>query len=163
MKKRLITGGTQDPLLPQLLAGIDRADEIELGVAFIKATGLRLLFDHLVDRLSKNPSPTVRILTSDYLDVTDPQALRRLLLLNERGADVRIYEAGEQSFHLKAYIFVRTDRGGSVYGEAFIGSSNISETALTTGLEWNYRVMEQTEGSIDEGFHEIRQRFSGAL
>jgi superfamily II DNA or RNA helicase/HKD family nuclease/SOS-response transcriptional repressor LexA len=159
MKKRLITGGTQNPLLPQLLAGIDRADEIELGVAFIKATGLRLLFDHLVDRLSKDPSPTVRILTSDYLDVTDPQALRRLLLLDERGADVRIYEAGEQSFHLKAYIFVRTDRGGGVYGEAFIGSSNISETALTTGLEWNYRVMEPTEGPIDEGFQEIRQSF----
>jgi len=74
--QRLITGGTDNPLLPQLLSAIARADEIELAVAFIKSSGLSLLFNHLVDRITQTPPPRMRILTSDYLDVTDPQALR---------------------------------------------------------------------------------------
>jgi len=51
--QRLITGGTDNPLLPQLLSAIDRADEIELAVAFIKSSGLSLLFNHLVDRITQ--------------------------------------------------------------------------------------------------------------
>ena len=159
-RQHLITGGGDQPLIRELLDAIHRADEIELAVAFIKVSGLELLFDALAHRLADAPPATVRILTSDYLDVTDPLALRRLILLKEAGADVRIYETGKQSFHLKAYIFVRTE-SGLLCGDAFIGSSNISQTALTSGLEWNYRVVDagQADDSGRRGFAEVRKAF----
>ena len=101
------------------------------------------------------------MLTSDYLEVTDPAALRRLLLLAERGAEVRLFEAGDHSFHLKAYICVRSDQGQTLWGSAFIGSSNISRTALTDGLEWNFRI-DHPEDLADPAashFREIREEF----
>lgn len=157
---QLITGGTDQPLVDRLLDAIHRAEEIELAVAFIKASGLDLLFDALAQRLEVPPTARLRILTSDYLDVTDPAALRRLMLLVDAGAEVRVYESGQRSFHLKAYIFVRTETG-VLCGDAFVGSSNISKTALTDGLEWNYRVTDpgKADDSGRHGFTEIRQAF----
>ena len=69
------------------------------------------------------------------MDITDPEALRLLLLLQERGAEVRVYTtAQEGSFHLKAYLFARLEQQVLVAGTAFIGSSNISRQALQDGL-----------------------------
>jgi len=159
---RLITGGENNPFLPCLLEGIRQADEIEMAVAFIKATGLRLLFADLKDAIapaeeSKRQPARLRIITSDYLDVTDPEALRSLMLLQERGAQIRVYEAAESSFHMKAYIFVRhSDRVG-MHGMAFVGSSNISRQALQNGLEWNYRI--DADPYNITGIAEIRCRF----
>jgi HKD family nuclease len=142
--RKLVTGG-DDPFLPHLLKSIGRANEIDIAVAFVKTAGLRLLMPDLVVALSpaedtqKTPC-CVRILTSDYLDVTDPESLRLLMLLQEQGADTRVFETGDASFHLKAYLFARSADGRVAEGTAFVGSSNISRQALTDGLEWNYRV-----------------------
>lgn len=108
-------------------------------MAFIRQSGLELIFGALRDAMDRHA--VIRVLTSDYLDVTEPQALRRLVLLSERGADVRLFSTdGDPSFHIKCYIFLRR-RGESVFtGCAFVGSSNISCMALTRGLEWNLRV-----------------------
>ena len=137
-----------------------RADAIDLAVAFIKSSGLALIFDSLVQRLTQEPQAQVRILTSDYLNVTDPAALRQLMRLAERGADIRVFESGDTSFHLKTYIFVRTEESALV-GEAFVGSSNLSKTALTSGLEWNYRVITPDAESVDGDapFQTIREEF----
>lgn len=160
---RLITGGEKNPFLPVLLEGIRQAVEIDMAVAFIKATGLRLLFADLKDAItpdeeSNRQRARLRIITSDYLDVTDPEALRSLMLLQERGAQIRVYQSTDSSFHMKAYIFVRhMDRSG-VNGMAFVGSSNISRQALQDGLEWNYRIdsdPQRNSGCISE----IRSRF----
>ncbi len=108
-------------------------------MAFIRQSGLDLIFDALRDAMDRRV--LIRVLTSDYLDVTEPQALRRLMLLAERGADVRIFStAGDPSFHIKSYIFLRRDGEDFFDGCAFVGSSNISNMALTRGLEWNLRV-----------------------
>ncbi|MBK1724437.1 DEAD/DEAH box helicase family protein [Thiocystis violacea] len=139
MGQYLTTGGARDPFLPRLLDAIRRANTIDLAVSFIKTSGLALLYPTLVDAVDTRAA-RLRVLTSDYLDVTDPQALRRLMLLSERGADVRLFESSGQSFHLKAYICVHCDAGETLWGTAFVGSSNISRTALTDGLEWNVRI-----------------------
>lgn len=139
MQPYLTTGGANDPFLPRLLAAIRQANRIDLAVAFIKSSGLALAYPALVDAVETR-NAQLRVLTSDYLDVTDPQALRRLMLLAERGADIRVFEAGQQSFHLKAYICTENSAGRTVWGAAFVGSSNLSRTALTDGLEWNLRV-----------------------
>lgn len=163
--EKLITGGQQNPFLPSLLAGIRQATEIDMTVAFIKATGLRLLFPDLKEAIdpseeSQRPPVRLRIITSDYLDVTDPEALRSLMLLQERGAQVRVYESDGTSFHMKAYIFVRQVGENVAHGMAFVGSSNISRMALQDGLEWNYRIEASgSESSDHSGFAEIRSRF----
>ena len=147
----LAVGGT-DHFLPRLIAAINQAAEIEMAVAFIRQTGLALLFDALADALQRNVP--VRILTGDYLFLTDPQALRTLMLLKEAGANVRVYCTQQAtSFHMKAYIFVRQEG----QGRAFIGSSNISRSALKEGLEWNLRV---DANENPERFAEIRRHFA---
>lgn len=158
-KKHLVTGG-EDPFLPHLSSAINQASEIYLAVAFVKATGLRLLLPDLHsalkgDEASKRHSARVRVLTSDYLDVTDPEALRLLMLLQAQGAQVKVYESAGSSFHLKAYLFAQLDGANGLKGTAFIGSSNISRQALQTGLEWNYRI----DYPGDNGYLEARSRF----
>ena len=157
---KLFTGDARHPFLPQLRHAITEADEIDLAVSFVKTTGLRLMLPDLLDALTRDLAHTrtqarLRILTSDYLDITDPEALRLLMLLAEQGAKVRIFEAGKTSFHMKAYLFARFPAPQRLQGTAFIGSSNISRQALTDGLEWNYRV----DYPGDDGFIEARARF----
>jgi len=159
VKNRLVTGG-DDPFLPHLSTEINQASEIDLAVAFIKTTGMRLLMPDLQSALggiseSKREPARIRVLTSDYLDVTDPEALRLLMLLQEKGAQVKVYESAGGSFHLKAYLFAKPHGEFSNTGTAFIGSSNISRQALQHGLEWNYRI----DYPSDEGYLEARSRF----
>lgn len=157
---KLVTGGS-DPFLPHLSKAMAGANDIALAVSFVKTTGLRLLMPDLQAALARHVADAertggVRILTSDYLGITDPEALRWLLLLQQEGADVRVFVTGaDASFHLKAYLFARTTAAG-IEGTAFIGSSNISQQALQQGLEWNYRVVYPD----DAGFLEAQQRFS---
>jgi HKD family nuclease len=157
--RKLVTGGS-DPFLPHLSTAISGATDIAIAVSFVKVSGLRLLLPDLIAQLRPTDGDArapgrIRFLTSDYLDVTDPDALRLLSLLQQDGADVRIYVTADDSFHLKAYIFSTSTEGRLVSGTAFIGSSNISKQALQSGLEWNYRVAYPG----DEGFLEARERF----
>jgi superfamily II DNA or RNA helicase/HKD family nuclease/SOS-response transcriptional repressor LexA len=153
--QRLVTGG-DDHFLPHLSAAFARSNQADLAVSFVKTSGLRLLWPDLQAMAEAGGIHRVRVLTSDYLDITDPEALRLLLLLQESGAAVRVFATQNQdSFHLKAYVFARVKHGQLVAGTAFIGSSNISSKALRDGLEWNYRVVFPQ----DAGYLEARQRF----
>jgi superfamily II DNA or RNA helicase/HKD family nuclease/SOS-response transcriptional repressor LexA len=153
--QRLVTGG-DDHFLPHLSAAFARSNQADLAVSFVKTSGLRLLWPDLQAMAEAGGMHRVRVLTSDYLDITDPEALRLLLLLQESGAEVRVFATkNHDSFHLKAYVFARVEGGQLVAGTAFIGSSNISRTALRDGLEWNYRVVFPQ----DAGYLEARQRF----
>jgi superfamily II DNA or RNA helicase/SOS-response transcriptional repressor LexA len=137
--QHLYTGGKQSPFLPGLLAAINHATQIDITTAFIRQTGLVLITDALEEALCRNVR--VRILTGDYLGITDPAALRTLMVLKELGAEVKIFESlGKVSFHMKAYLFIRQSGDQQIEGCAFVGSSNISQAALQTGLEWNLRV-----------------------
>lgn len=153
--------GGNDPFLPKLVHEINRAHEIDISVSFIMSSGLNLLMPDLHSALkpsadSQRSPARMRVLTCDYLDVTDIEACRLLMLLKEQGAEVRVFEARKSSFHMKAYIFASHHPDHGLHGTAFIGSSNISKQALRTGLEWNYRV----EYPGDAGFLEARQHFN---
>ncbi len=129
-----LLSGPEMPLLPRLRDAIDRAVEVDLCVAFVLPSGVDLLWGHLRDLVRRKGR--LRILTGDYLDVTDPDALAKLSDLGD-GAEVRVIETYGRSFHPKGYLAGFAD--GSAL--AFIGSSNLSGSALHLGVEWNWQVV----------------------
>lgn len=141
-KPALITGQNTPHLVHELRRALTTATHIEIAVSFIRNSGLSLLFDDIEQALmSSSRQVQLCLLTSDYMNITEPQALKRLMLLQERGADIRVFNSQKaKSFHLKTYIFVREEDSQLLSAAAFIGSSNISKTALTDGIEWNYRI-----------------------
>src|SRR5690554_3999152 len=163
----LITGGSDNQLLPALRRALTHATEIEIAVSFIRSTGLNLIFDDLAAALQSDARDVrLTLLTSDYMCITDPKALKKLMLLAERGADVRVFETGaSDSFHLKAYIFVRSQQGELISADAFVGSSNISAKALTDGLEWNYHLdyPNEADSLAAKRIDEVRQQFAQLL
>jgi HKD family nuclease/diadenosine tetraphosphate (Ap4A) HIT family hydrolase len=154
----LFRGGVDDPLLPHLKHHLAQSTTADIAVAFTMRSGLELLQVHLQELLDRGG--TVRLLTGDYLAATDPDALLRILDLSGQ-IDCRVFEtagsslagAYSRSFHPKAYIFDHRDGTAA----AFVGSSNLSEIALTSGIEWNYRVVESRDQS---GLREIREAFA---
>src|SRR5206468_5369183 len=149
----LISGG-DDPLLPHLRAHLSAALDVDIAVAFILERGLAQIEEHLKDLVEGGGQ--LRVLTGDYREVTEPDALVRLLdlstLAGSRSVELRVFESGDTSFHPKAYIVHLPDGDGV----AFVGSSNLSETALGTGVEWNYRVVPARDRA---GFRAIRDTF----
>lgn len=167
-KKHLLTGGSNSQLLPELRKAIAQASEIEIAVSFIKLSGLNLLFEELADFLTSERFKKLVVLTSDYMSITEPNALRKLMLLKERGADIRIHDSRsgkEASFHLKTYIFVHFKGETLYHADAFVGSSNVSKPALTDGLEWNYHIdyPGSTGTSSVEKIYELKIEFETLL
>ncbi|WP_394241105.1 DEAD/DEAH box helicase family protein [Vibrio astriarenae] len=166
LKDNLLTVGGDDPLLPQLIHAINHATEIEIAVSFIQPSGLDLLLPSIheaIERRENTDYPLkLRVLTSDYLHITHPIALRALIELEGEHVEVKVFETNNRSFHLKSYIFVRTDATKSFYnGTAYIGSNNISKAALTCAHEWCLRLdYRQPEDSAEaKQFHYIREQF----
>ena len=162
----LFTGGSSvdpsfdRPLLAPLLAAINQASEIDITVSFIRQSGLSLLNNALEDAQARGAR--IRIITSDYLDVTEPVALRELMQFAERGAEVRIYESlNNPGFHMKSYLFIHTSTPEQLQGCAFVGSSNISRAALTQSLEWNWcqQVDEQPDAPAARTLLQLRAEF----
>ena len=132
----LVRGG-HDPLLDLLIQDLDRARRADLAVAFVLDSGAKILYPHLEDLLSRGG--TLRLLTGDYLQASEPRALRRLLDLQTEfptAVSLHVYETRSGSFHPKAYVF----HADAPHGVAYVGSSNMTRIALTHGLEWDYRI-----------------------
>ena len=118
-------------------------DQIDMAVSFIMKSGLALIADHLEAALQRGAH--IRILTTDYLDITDPDALAALLDLADwpeaSGSvgrlDVKVFHDPSTSFHPKAYLF-RSSYGPAAGG--FVGSSNLSGSGIDGGVEWNLGV-----------------------
>ena len=141
--------GAEDPLLPHFLAHLDRAVSVDICVAFVQLSGLRLVEEHLRDLLNRGGK--LRFLTGDYLDITDPQALHGLLDIDGQ-VELRIFETRRVSFHPKSYLFHFADGTTT----ALVGSSNLTGSALRASIEWNYRVVTPTDA---RGIAEVQKAF----
>lgn len=127
MKQNAFTGDNLD-FYYQIRKSIENADSIDIIVSFLMKSGAELILDEL-----KNSNVKIRILTSRYLNITEPEALYRLKSELKDNLDLRFYNLENKSFHPKAYIFHKKNDS-----EIYIGSSNMSRGALTTSIEWNY-------------------------
>ncbi|MGL5597610.1 MAG: phospholipase D-like domain-containing protein, partial [Aeromonas sp.] len=151
--------GFNDPLLPHLLAAIERTGKgshIDLCVSFIRQSGLVLLRKALHNALSRGAH--LRVITSDYLDVTEPVALRELLKFDSNCTTALIYQSqGNRGFHLKSYLFIQHNEDAKISGQAFVGSSNVSAAALTDSLEWNWSLTSTAGSPMDGVQHSLEQ------
>lgn len=143
-----MTGGADKRmyLYYQLADSIKKADSVDIIVSFLMESGVKMLLGELDNALKRGAK--IRILTGNYLGITQPSAL--YLIKHKLGdqVDLRFYNEKNRSFHPKSYMFHYKD-----YSELYIGSSNISKSALTSGIEWNYRFSNKTDPINYEKFY----------
>jgi superfamily II DNA or RNA helicase len=129
----LMTGTRQDPsLVSQLRKEIATADAVDILCSFIKWSGVRILENSLTQLTADKP---MRVITTSYMGATDLKAVEFLFALSNTGLRIS-YDTQRTRLHAKAYIIHRS----TGFGVAYIGSSNLSQAALTDGLEWNVKI-----------------------
>lgn len=143
LENKLITN-TDIKLLSCIKQAIRNSKKIKLLSAFIMESGVRLILDDLIYAMENGAE--IQILTGYYLGITEPSALYLLKMNLAEAAEIRVFKHKNVSFHAKTYIFQ-----DELKGEIFIGSSNISMSALESGVEWNYNIVKNTED------HEFKQ------
>ncbi|MFO0651488.1 MAG: DEAD/DEAH box helicase family protein [Polyangiales bacterium] len=162
--RALASGGRDDPFVRHLEPLFARARSVSIVAAFAQDSGVELLRALLFE---PEPVPArVRVLTGDYLHITQASALDTLLdwtithpseAARERAlsVEVRVFETEGRvpptSFHPKSW---RVEGDG--FATAFVGSSNLSRSALRDGIEWNLRVDRDRD---PDGYHQVVDAF----
>ena len=132
----------------QVSLEIMSADRIDLLCAFVRWAGVRLIRRELAAFLLSGRQ--MRVIASVYTGSTEKRAIDDLVGL---GAQVRIsYDTTQTRLHAKSWLFERA----SEFDTAYVGSSNLTQSALVDGLEWNVRLTSTDNPDIVE---QIRRTF----
>ena len=142
----LISNG-EEKIVTRLRKYFEDCDEFIISVAFITMGGLSLFLEEFKNL--ENKGIKGKILTGDYLTFTEPKALKKLL--SYKNIDLRI--ATNKKHHTKAYFF----RKGNIW-TLIIGSSNLTQGALTVNFEWNIKVNSLINGKIIKSILEAFNR-----
>ncbi|SDN98105.1 DEAD/DEAH box helicase [Alkalicoccus daliensis] len=142
MGQKLLVNSASGNLLKELTDSLETCDRFYFGVAFVNFSGVQLLLDTLKEAEKRGIQG--KIMTSTYLNFTDPKALERLKAFDH--IDLRVFVTDQQTgFHTKAYIFE--------YEESYkiiIGSSNVTQSALKSNVEWNVEIISKKDGQFVE-------------
>lgn len=118
-----------------------KCDRFQISVAFITMSGITPLLQTLKELENKNIPG--EILTTNYLNFSEPGALKKLNDLSNITLKMYDVEAADEGFHTKGYIF----RKDEIYW-IIIGSSNITSAALTSNREWNTKLISTEQGEM---------------
>jgi superfamily II DNA or RNA helicase len=140
----LVNGRDQPRIGNEVQREIASADAVDLLCAFVKWHGLRILDEQLAELVRRGGR--LRVITTTYIGATERRALDRLV---ELGAEVKIsYETRTTRLHAKAWLFHRA----TGFSTAYVGSSNLSKSAILDGLEWNVRLSAVEQSHLLETF-----------
>lgn len=128
------------------------SDEISWLVSFIKYSGIRIFKKELEE--FTNSGRKLKIITTSYMGATDVKAVEYLSSLPNTEIKVS-YNSEHERLHAKAYLFLRN----TGFHTGYIGSSNLSRSALTNGLEWNLKVTTQEIGHIIDKFQKTFETY----
>lgn len=140
-------------LITHLKEELEQANTVYWISAFAMKSGVQLILLEL--KQAANRKADVKILVGDYLAITQPEALR-ILLENVPTAQIRMFQSYGQSFHPKAYLFRNRQQNTLI-----VGSSNLSKSAMTSGIEWSLSVPTPIEDPLfDQAASEFIRMFT---
>lgn len=138
-------------IVSEIIKELEGCESFDFSVAFITDAGRQLLYKTL--RTLEEKGVPGRILTTDYNLFTQPSALGRLSEF--KNIKIKMFRCEEQQkFHTKGFIFHHKDKT-----TAIIGSSNLTQDALSSTKEWNVRLVSKKDGefisSLEHEFNEL--------
>lgn len=134
---QLLTNSRGQKVLSTIKSELLDCDLFWFSVAFVTTSGLASLKQELIEL--QNRKIRGKILVSQYLDFTQPEALKQLLMFD----NVELRIATESKFHAKGYMFTKKSKNAII-----IGSSNLTAAALSTNKEWNLKLTTSSETEI---------------
>ena len=126
-------------VLNELISELNKCNEFYISIAFITSSGIVPLIETLKSLEKRNIKG--KILTTDYLNFSEPKALKKLLEFSN--LELKLYS--KENFHTKGYIFKFDD-----HYKMIVGSSNLTQTALAKNKEWNLKISSLEEGYLTE-------------
>ncbi|MBM6700060.1 DUF3427 domain-containing protein [Bifidobacterium pullorum subsp. saeculare] len=162
---RLIANRSGDTMGEALHDELEQSDAFTMSVAFVSPGAVKTLFQDFLDNRELHPRTAVtpsRLITSTKNFFNKPAAFWDLLRLGrEADVDVRVWNGGDasptdgpsddpqgQPFHPKGYVFTRRMDNGTPYVNVYVGSSNLTSTALSQQREWNLKVSSLEGGDL---------------
>ncbi|WP_462408537.1 DEAD/DEAH box helicase [Neobacillus sp. Marseille-QA0830] len=140
VEKKLIVNSDKGNLLRELVKSMRECQRFYFSVAFINFSGLQLLLDPLKEAEERGTKG--KIITSTYLNFTDAKALEKIKEFTN--VDLKVFVTDKEiGFHTKAYIFEYRDSF-----KVIIGSSNITQSALKSNIEWNVEIVTKENGQF---------------
>ncbi len=131
--RQLILNTDETTVYEEIRTSLESCVSFNFNVAFMSYSGLQLFLSIFDDLNNKNVAG--KIITSTYLNFSDPKAMRKLLDFNN--IELRVYtDVEKRAYHSKAYLFEYPD-----HYKVIIGSSNLTAKALKSNIEWNVKTV----------------------
>ena len=143
-RPKLLYNDKNNKVINSIRDELKNCEEFTISAAFITMGGITPLLEEFKNLEAKNIKG--KILTTDYLNFTEPKALKKLDSF--KNIEVKLYSQKKEGFHTKGYIFKR----GDVY-RGIVGSSNLTMNALTVNKEWNVEFSSLAEGEMLTELH----------